>query len=276
MKSKNYSKKLHQKGFIYAFLVVLMSIPAINHAQNANFLIDDFRHVLKAGAALCTAPLDFDRHTWGQVGLTAVGTAALFAIDKDIKAFALHNQSAVGNAIFRIDSFYGNEYSLVLCGGIYGLGVVSGQTGLRRTGLKTAEAFFFSGAVTGLFKGLFGRRRPYGGESQLVFRPFHISGNTYHSLPSGHATVSFAIATVMAHSYDNPIWRWGWYSSAGLVAGARIYHNKHWLSDIALAGIIGYSVGKFVADYDENKPAKTSPLIFHMTPTGAGVTIRID
>ena len=37
-----------------------------------------------------------------------------------------------------------------------------------------------------------------------------------------------------------------------MVAASRVYHNKHWMSDVFLGAVIGYGVGGYVVGF-ENK-----------------------
>lgn len=62
---------------------------------------------------------------------------------------------------------------------------------------------------------------------------------------------AFAVSTVMAKSLKNKLWKGFWYGSAGMVAASRVYHNAHWVSDVFLGGIIGYSFGAYVVDFDK-------------------------
>jgi membrane-associated phospholipid phosphatase len=61
----------------------------------------------------------------------------------------------------------------------------------------------------------------------------------------------FAVSTVMANYLDNTLWKVFWYGSAGLVGAARIYNNKHWVSDVFLGAAIGYFVGRFTVNFDK-------------------------
>jgi membrane-associated phospholipid phosphatase len=67
------------------------------------------------------------------------------------------------------------------------------------------------------------------------------------SFPSGHATNSFAVATVFAYEYRDhiavPITA---YSLAGLVSASRVTGRKHWLSDVFVGGSTGFLVGRYV------------------------------
>ncbi len=247
--------------------IILFLIPLTAFAQDSNaaqetdstsVFVQDATHFAEVGFGLLAAPFMFNGGDWARVGLAAGGTAVMFAMDKHIKDFALRNQTKLNDAIFDVDSYQGNHYSLFLAWGIYGYGALAGDSKIRRMGLHATEAFVYSGAITGIFKILIGRRRPYAGDGHLFFRPFQFTNDRYQALPSGHTTVSFAVSTALAKSVDNMYWKVFWYGTAGLVGASRIYHNKHWLSDVFLGAVIGYYTGDFVVGFDK----KVKPRIF--------------
>ena len=247
--------------------IFLVLIPLCAFAQNSNaaqetdstsVFVQDATHFAEVGFGLLAAPFMFNSGDWARVGLTAGGTAVLFALDKHTKDFALRNQTRLNDDLFNLDSYQGNHYSLYLSLGIYGAGALVGNSKIRKMGLYATEAFIYSGAITGVLKVLIGRRRPYAGESPFFFKPFQLSGSTYKALPSGHTTVSFAVSTALAKSLENKYWKVFWYGTAGLVGASRIYHNKHWLSDVFLGAVIGYYTGDYVVGFDK----KEKPRLF--------------
>jgi len=223
---------------------------------NTQFIKDDFIHGFHNGIGLVTAPLNFNRQDWQNTGFALAGTVLLFAFDKPTQKLALNNHNSINDVLFNVDKIHANEYDLYLSGGVYILGLITSKPSIRMIGLNATEAYLFSGAITGIGKVLFGRKRPYASDSPLFFSPFHWIENRFHSIPSGHTTVSFAVSTVMAKSWDNITWKIFWYGNAGLVAASRIYHNKHWLSDTFLGAIIGYSVANYIFNSDTEKPSQ--------------------
>jgi len=65
------------------------------------------------------------------------------------------------------------------------------------------------------------------------------------SFPSGHASTSFMIATVVHRSYGRTAGIIG-YSTATFISFSRIRENKHWASDLAGGATLGYIVGSSV------------------------------
>ena len=86
-------------------------------------------------------------------------------------------------------------------------------------------------------------------------------------MPSGHATVAFAVSSVLAERIDNLYASIGLYSIASVTAISRLYHNRHWLSDVAVAATIGTATGLFVVRQDIRDPDMSSPLKIMVSPT---------
>src|SRR5205085_7301394 len=66
------------------------------------------------------------------------------------------------------------------------------------------------------------------------------------SFPSGHASTSFAIATVIAHEYPGWFTQFASYGMATAISLARVSGQKHFPSDVFIGGTIGYLIGRSV------------------------------
>lgn len=81
------------------------------------------------------------------------------------------------------------------------------------------------------------RRRPpllYPEPKTLVHDPHS------HSFPSGHATTSFACATVLALTY--PRAAVAFYVLAAAIAFSRVYVGVHWPSDVLAGALLGIAI----------------------------------
>jgi len=83
------------------------------------------------------------------------------------------------------------------------------------------------GGIVGATKRITGRERP--------------DASNNHSFPSGHTSTAFVAAEFLHQEYkDKSIWiSIGGYTVASFVGVARIYNNKHWLSDVVTGAGIG-------------------------------------
>jgi undecaprenyl-diphosphatase len=84
-----------------------------------------------------------------------------------------------------------------------------------------------------VFKGLIPRARPH--VHALVARPHT------HSFPSGHATTSFACATVLALAL--PRFRLAFFVVAAAVAWSRVYVGVHYPLDVLAGAGLGTAIG---------------------------------
>lgn len=143
---------------------------------------------------------------------------------------------------------------------VYGLGATAGGilvTGLIThndhaidTGIRSAEASVDSVILYAALKAVLARQRPYSGPGEGKF----FSGNwTNGSFPSGHATLAWTLASVMAHEYPNWPMRLLMYGAATAVSTTRVTGGVHFPADVFSGAVIGYGVGTYVAYKDRQK-----------------------
>jgi membrane-associated phospholipid phosphatase len=143
-----------------------------------------------------------------------------------------------------------------VAGGLYGAGLAADAPSLRKAGLAGFEGIVITTVFTGAVKIATGRARPFTGRGALSFRPF--SGNT--SLPSGHTSNAFVMATVIARSVRRTSVSWAVYAVATSVAAARMIEDVHWTSDVAAGALLGTGVGWVVtAGDDGNRALRFAP-----------------
>jgi membrane-associated phospholipid phosphatase len=131
---------------------------------------------------------------------------------------------------------------------------------MRKTALLSVESFVLTGIFTQVLKYSTHRHRPDTGDPPHTWDGPSLdrSGSTM-SFPSGHASSSFAIATVIASEYDNYLVPPLAYSVAAITALNRVSHNAHWSSDVFVGSAIGYFTGKaVVASHRNGKETRLS------------------
>ena len=130
--------------------------------------------------------------------------------------------------------------------GFYGIGVLTNDDHKRETGLLAGEAAVNATVVAEVLKVAFGRQRPFEGDH------FGHIGKGGDSFPSEHAIDSWAIASVVAHEYPNPIVQLGAYGLASAVSAARVTAGQHFPSDVLVGGVFGYLIGRKVYNDHHN------------------------
>lgn len=92
--------------------------------------------------------------------------------------------------------------------------------------------------ASGLLKLAVGRQRPPDADPTLP-QPLLDPPST-HSFPSGHASVSFACATVLA--WHVPRLAWPAFALAALVAWSRVWVGVHYPLDVAAGAVLGVAL----------------------------------
>jgi membrane-associated phospholipid phosphatase len=152
-------------------------------------------------------------------------------------------------------------------------GLVVKDRKLFNTTLVASQAYITSGFWVAALKFLTGRERPsfvterlqagtgnwHGPLYQYKKNSFGVKpdGAAFSSFPSGHTAAAFSIASSFAEMYRDKLWvSLVSYTSASLVALSRITENKHWASDVFVAGAIGVLTGKqAVRNYKKLSPS---------------------
>ena len=108
--------------------------------------------------------------------------------------------------------------------------------------IRVGVAILLAESVSGALKVWVGRDRPplsHPGPEPLLDVP------STHSFPSGHATVSFACATVLALAV--PRLRVPLFALAALISFSRVYVGVHYPSDVLAGAVLGLLLGFGIA-----------------------------
>jgi membrane-associated phospholipid phosphatase len=208
--------------------------------------------------------------TWQDAALLGgftIATAALAPVDVAI-ANRLRDSTVQENRVIAtlagVVRDVATPYSVVIGVSMYAFGRLAREKRAAELGLHGTEALLI-GQVAGVtFKGLFGRERPYVKRDPYNYkfgRGFLGHGKEqYRSFPSGHTISAFAAAAAVT-SETRRWWRGSeWYIGPAMYGGAalagisRIYHNRHWASDIMMGAAIGTVVGNKVVRYHHTHP----------------------
>jgi len=193
-------------------------------------------------------------------------TVLMFPADRAI-ARKLTDSSLTTNRFFQ-NSARGFEGitapgAYIIGGGLYAVGRLAHKPNLADLGWHGTESVILATAITGVLKGTMGRARPFV-TNDTNPRDFQLGGGFRNadrqSFPSGHTTTAFAVASSVTSEtrrlYPNavkfvaPVM----YGGATLVGLSRMYHNKHWASDVVLGAGIGTFSGIKVVRYSHAHP----------------------
>jgi membrane-associated phospholipid phosphatase len=210
----------------------------------------------------------FHRSTYGSHTVRKYGipflllSAASLATDRrtgDLLPNSL-NQTKWSGRVSRM----GASYTLAgISSASYLLGRLEGSEHLKETGWLGLQAIAHSQILVFAIKQGTNRERPLTHEGHGGFWK---GGDSF---PSGHATNSFAVATVFAYEYRQhiavPITA---YTLASVVAVSRLSAERHWVSDIFVGGSMGFLIGRYVykTHHDPNLPGSPVSRASHLIP----------
>ena len=217
-------------------------------------ILDDLGIILHDASGFFTAPLSFDRMDLDRLLAGTGALAVTAAMDEPLNHLMVTYPPPEGwNAALHWGEEWGRLRTMQYASlGIYAGGLVSGSDGLRVTGRLMGEALLLAGVPAITLQYTLGRSRPSAGEGAYDFNWFEWS-NERQSFPSGHATVAFAVSTVLAKRID----RW-WasvalYGSAGLTILSLGWNNQHWPSDLLAGAALGFLAGHFVVERERDR-----------------------
>lgn len=174
--------------------------------------------------------------------------------------------------------------------GVLGVAMALGKDEARWYHVKGLAETMATGAfVTGALKLAFARQRPdYSGEASNGF------GGGNRSFPSGHSTQAFEVATyavlyLRTHGFDkyrpHGEFRWwegaayaGIYGAAAAVAGERVYHHRHHLTDVAAGAVLGTATSALFFLYQERRYQASRSLekrAFLISPSVSGEDVSV-
>ncbi len=210
-----------------------------------------------------TAPLRWKQHDWTVAGGVALGIGAAYSVDSQ----ARDQFNPVGSP-----HKSGARDALPLAAmvaGTFAVGVLGGKQEVLDTAWDMGEAIAFTSVSTQVLKLAAGRQRPFQSDSPRQW------GKGGSSFPSGHTSVAFAAAQVLADELPREQWRWRIlaYGLAGATAIARLDSNAHWFSDTVAGAALGIATGRFVS---RRGLSDTSRLSLSVVPEHGGAMMTFS
>ena len=233
-----------------------------------------------------TAPLFTRRDLWAAGAFTA---ATFISIPLDRRAADrlqapgsqsnrfMHHQATNARLIAQ-------PGSIIIGGGLYAIGRLSGNKRMADLGLHGTEAIAVGLGTVTVLKTLAGRARPYVNLDDPGNFNFGrgLRQEDYRSFPSGHTVMAFSAAAAVTSETTHwwPKTRWligpAMYGGASVVGLSRMYNNKHWMSDVLVGAALGTFSGLKVVRYHHSHPGNRIDkwlLAASVTPNGVSLAV---
>ena len=233
-----------------------------------------WRFAFDAGYLL-TEPARWDGQDWLGFSTFAAATAGTMVQDRTIDIYSrIDHPRSSGEKHFEDGVQQLGDLAGIagVIGGSAIFGFAAGNDLAKDIAADSAEAAGFSGAMESVLKEAIGRGRPRGRQGPFHFRPF--SGSA--SMPSGHSTIAFALASTVSERFDN-----SWlvapaaYGLASLVAFSRTRANAHFASDVLVGAALGTATGRTVVELERSREGaanqSSSPHAFLTPQVGPGM-----
>lgn len=249
-------------GVLFCLLFCSLA-PARAHAQGiAPALQSDGEVFVRSALRVVTAPLRWDRSDLMGFGAAAATIGAASLLDGTLRDVVERNHEHLYGAARRVEVL-GTAANFRVLGVLYLGGLVFGDNHARATTAEALASSVLAGAlIAPIAQTAIGRSRPRAGEPVYTFRAF--GGG--HSLPSGHTTQAFAVASVIALEYPRTSIKILAYGTASAVAASRMVEGAHFLSDVIAGALLGHAVAR---------AATIDGLDLSIEPDPSGLSIRV-
>lgn len=205
--------------------------------------------LVAASATLHVTPLAAQQDSshvirWWHGALAVGGLSALMLLDHPVQRYAQHNSGTGADNVGSVVRHFGQpEVYATVTLGLAAAGLAAGDSRLVGSAKRVGASLLLAGVTASGAKPAFGRPRPEQSLDADGYSPF--SGQV--SMPSGHATVAFALATSLADEIHRPWASVGLYGLATAVGWSRINDNRHWLTDVTAGALVGITSAKLVS-----------------------------
>ena len=232
--------------FCFAVVLVLMAVPLFS-AEEDNFLQDyllSYPETIYAGA---TAPFSWQKDNWLQASAIVFTGGCLYFLDDDLRDCFQRNRNEVTDDIFTVAKQFGEVKIMFPVMALTALGgYLTKDEKTIDTSLLCLKSSLLSLAVTQTLKLASQRQKPCKEEGKEFWNGNGISFSR-DSFPSGHTTLVWSLAPVLAEQYKNSRWVPPTvYTIATLTSLSRLNDDQHWSSDVFAGAVIGYVTARLV------------------------------
>jgi membrane-associated phospholipid phosphatase len=231
----------------YLLLVILLLVAFSLACQTVKFAESYLLSYPKTAIYTVKQPFQMSGEDWRKAGLIIFATGSLYLFDDEINDMVQRNKSHFTRNLALVGNQFGNgKMAFPLMGVVYAGGCIFHSNHTKDTALLCVKSIFLAGSGTTTLKMLTQRNRPFKDEGKEFWNSKGFS-KFRDSFPSGHATLIWSIAPIIAEQYKDVKWVPPVaYSAAVLTAYARMHDEKHWSSDVFAGAMVGYFTSQIV------------------------------
>lgn len=278
-------QRMFRRLFVVLALVGALATPALGgrypppeYAQRKDRSAGDFVDWIKLFGtdfwAVVSSPARLDRDGWIKVGVAAGAFAWLYQNDDDIQRMVQQNRNS---GFLKAAEDVGSEFEVLglmgKTGRYYGAAMALGYAfkweKIERVSTDILFSHFIGGLIRQGFVRVVDRSRPNERKGPYNY------GDKGTSLPSGHASTVYQLATVLSHHFPNPWAKTVFYGIATAVVIQRVTVEQHWASDAFLGAVYGHAVGRVIVGTNDRRGYLVVPTIDPSTGA-AGVSLQFD
>lgn len=152
------------------------------------------------------------------------------------------------------------QYLLPLSAVLYTAGRLGHSVSLRDAGLGCAAGHLSSAMLREVIYRLVSRARPRITPDPDEIRFPGSSNWDNHSFLSGHASNSMACASFMTHRFSLGVAEPAMYGYVGAIGLGRMLDGRHWFSDTMAGAMMGFAIGKGIADRQLHRNGAFTPV----------------
>lgn len=221
---------------------------------------DDVKHFGEDVLWVWTSPVRGDQRGWLVAGATGLAFLALLPLDEPVDDWVVKDTT---RAFFRTlrpvrkgGALYGGGFLGPVAGAAYLAGLAFDKPDMRDAIVGCGSSWFANSYGRKLvFYKLLGRARPVAEVGNNNWQVPRDSAWNWRSFPGGHISNVAACASFFSHRFE-----WGavepvLYTFALAVGLGRFPDRAHWASDQVVGAVLGFAVGKAVADRQLKKRA---------------------
>jgi len=201
------------------------------------------------------SPFRADAQDWATAALVAGTFGALLPLDRHVDRWVVaHPRSALirvtgpfrenGGPFVRLATA---RRLVPISAALILAGAVSDRRPLREAGYGCLSTWAFSSSLRYAVYAVVARQRPSFAEGD-PYR-FAVPGGKWehNAFFAGHATNAFGCAAFWSERFDLGVGEAALYTTAGLIAAARMSDRRHWASDTFVGVVVGIAGGRVVA-----------------------------